>query len=152
MKHQRILSTLAVTGGLLAATLLTASPASAYAGADLEVAIGPNGTSSTGVVTITQGVANGDGTRAVVFSCEGLSTGDTASTAVRSCSLAVNGVVVQRAQAIALPGPAAATGGASLSVPRGASVSVCASVYSTFIVSPPMSVSKCSSTFVTAVV
>ncbi len=150
MKHQRIFSTAAITSGLFAATLLSASPASAYAGADLEVVIGPNGTSSTAVATVNQGASNGDGTRAVVFTCEGLSTGDAASTAVRSCALLVNGVVVQYAQPIALPGAAAATGGVRLSVPRGATVRACSSVFSTFIVSPSLSSAKCSSTVISA--
>lgn len=144
----RALSAAMMTFALLCAGTAAAMPASANAGADAEIAIGPNGTSSTAAATIVLGASNGDGTRSVAFACAGASTGDVASTAVRSCTLRVNGITVQSAQPIALPGPSAASGGVRLRVPLGASVQACASVSSVFIVSPPLSSFKCAGAIV----
>jgi hypothetical protein len=142
LRTHRILGTVCLTVAAVSLSALGAAPASAYSGADAAVNLGPNGTSSTAAASITQGVSNGDGTRAVVFTCTGLSTGDTASTTV-DCTLTVNGTVAQRAPRITLPGAAAATGGASVSVPRGATVGVCSNVLSTFVVSGSLPSQKC---------
>jgi hypothetical protein len=144
----RLMSTTALTASLLAAAGGVASPASANAGADADLVVGPNGTSSTAVATVTLGASNGDGTRAVAFTCEGLSTGDAASTAVRACTLRVNGSNAQYAPPVALPGAAAATGGVSVRVPLGATVTACSSVLSIFVVSPFISSSKCATAIV----
>lgn len=149
MKFTRVLSAASITAALLGGGVFSAAPASAYVGADVDASltIGPNGTSSRALPTITQGVANGDGTRGVAFTCSGLSTGDAASTGV-SCTLSVNGTVVQRAQTVYLPGPATTTGGVRISVPSGASVKVCAFVVSNFIVSPQLTSGGCATTIV----
>ena len=140
----RVLSTLTAAGALTAAATVAATPALANAGVDAGIVLGPNGTSSTAIANVVLGARNGDGTRAASFTCEGLSTGDVVSTAVRSCTLRVNGITVQSAPAIALPGATAASGGVRLSVPVNATISACTSVLSVFAISPFLSSSKCS--------
>lgn len=150
MKIKRILSAATLATAFVAAGLVAPVPASAYVGADASTSFGPNGTSSSAIPTLAQGIANGDGTRGVAFSCTGLSTGDTASTGV-SCTLSVNGTLVQRAQTIYLPGPVATTGGASVSVPSGARATVCAFVVSIFVVSPQLTSGDCTTAVIQVV-
>lgn len=147
---RRVIGTLAVSSALTLVSALGASPASANTGADAELVLGPNGTSSTSVATVTLGANNGDGTRSVAFTCSGLSTGDTSATAVRACQLRVNGVTVQSASPLSLPGATASTGGARLSVPVRATVTACSFVTSWFVVSPSLQSTKCAAPIVVA--
>jgi hypothetical protein len=152
MLRSRALTAATIAAATLGLSVLSAAPASAYAGAEVDagLAFGPNGTSSRTVPTVNQGVANGDGTRAVAFTCEGVSTGDTVSTSVRACQLYVNGVLTQSLQPISLPGAFSSTAGARVSVPRGATVRVCGSVLSIFAISPALASSLCTSTVISA--
>lgn len=149
MIRSRIPAVVALTAALLGGGLLSAAPASAYAGANTAITTsGANFVQTS--VQLTQGIANGDGTRQVAFTCEGLSSG--VSTRLYGCNLYVNGNLATSGPVVALPGPAVASGGVNIAVPRGATVTLCGGTDAVFVDGQVLGARTCTSLLVSAVV